>query len=316
MDKSSKIYVAGHRGLVGSALVRALANEGFSGIVTRTRAQLDLTDTAAVDGFFASEQPEYVFMAAAKVGGIAANASEPVEFLSENVRIQENLLMASHYSGVRKLLFLGSSCIYPKLAPQPIKEEYFLSGKLEPSNQAYAVAKIAGIILCQSLWAQYGKHFISVMPTNLYGVDDNFDLQSSHVLPAFLRRFHVAKETGAPSITLWGSGTPLREFLHVDDLASACLFLMEHYDSPEIINIGVGVDISIRDLAFLVAKIAGYTGEISFDTSKLDGTPRKLLDVSRLTALGWQAKIPLEEGIGRVYRDVDKSLWTKEGPTG
>jgi len=314
VDKSSKIYVAGHRGLVGCALVRALANEGFSSIVTRTRAQLNLTDTAAVDAFFIFEQPEYVFMAAAKVGGIAANASEPVEFLSENVRIQENLLMASHHSDVRKLLFLGSSCIYPKLAPQPIKEEYFLSGKLEPSNQAYAVAKIAGITLCQSLWAQYGKHFISVMPTNLYGVQDNFDLKTSHVLPAFLRRFHVAKETGAPSITLWGSGTPLREFLHVDDLASACLFLMEHYDSPEIINIGIGSDLSIRDLALLVAKTVGYSGDILFDTTKLDGTPRKLLDVSRINELGWKAKISLEDGVAQVYRDADKSDWMN--PTG
>ena len=309
MDKSAKIYVAGHRGLVGSALVRALVSSGFVNVLTRTRTELDLTDAQAVDAFFGRERPDYVFLAAAKVGGIAANAAMPVEFLSENIRIQENVLMSAHRTDAKKLLFLGSSCIYPKFAPQPIKEEYLLSGKLEPSNLAYAVAKIAGITLCQSLWEEYGRRFISVMPTNLYGPNDNYDLQSSHVLAAFLRRFHVAKIKGDPTITLWGTGTPMREFLHADDLADACLFLMEHYESPEIVNIGVGSDLTIRDLASLVSQVVGYGGEILFDPTKLDGTPRKLLDVSRLHSLGWQAKIPLVQGLANVYAEVDKSAW-------
>jgi len=309
VDKSAKIYVAGHRGLVGSALVRALVSSGFVNVLTRTRTELDLTDAQAVDAFFGRERPDYVFLAAAKVGGIAANAAMPVEFLSENIRIQENVLMSAHRTDAKKLLFLGSSCIYPKFAPQPIKEEYLLSGKLEPSNLAYAVAKIAGITLCQSLWEEYGRRFISVMPTNLYGPNDNYDLQSSHVLAAFLRRFHVAKIKGDPTITLWGTGTPMREFLHADDLADACLFLMEHYESPEIVNIGVGSDLTIRDLASLVSQVVGYGGEILFDPTKLDGTPRKLLDVSRLHSLGWQAKIPLVQGLANVYAEVDKSAW-------
>ena len=309
MDKSAKIYVAGHRGLVGSALTRALVSNGFVNVLTSTRTELDLTNTEAVDAFFGRERPDYVFLAAAKVGGIAANAAMPVEFLSENIRIQENVLMSAHRADVKKLLFLGSSCIYPKFAPQPLKEEYLLSGKLEPSNLAYAVAKIAGITLCQSLWEEYGRRFISVMPTNLYGPNDNYDLQSSHVLAAFLRRFHVAKTKSDPTITLWGTGTPMREFLHADDLADACLFLMEHYESPEIVNIGVGSDLTIRDLASLVAQVVGYRGEILFDPSKLDGTPRKLLDVSRLHSLGWKAKIPLEQGLAKVYEEVDKSSW-------
>ena len=309
MDKSAKIFVAGHRGLVGSAIVRALTDRGFLNIVTKTRQELDLTDSYHVDEFFLSERPEYVFLAAARVGGIGANAASPVEFLSENIRIQENVLMAAHQCDVKKLLFLGSSCIYPKLAPQPIKEEYFLSGKLEPTNQAYAVAKIAGITLCQSLWEEYGRRFISVMPTNLYGTQDNFDLKTSHVLPALLRRFHTAHISDAGSVTLWGSGTPFREFLHVDDMADACLFLMESYESPEIINIGTGVDLTIRGLAVLIAEVVGYSGEIRFDATKPDGTPRKLLDVSRLNNLGWRAKISLREGLERVYAEVDKAEW-------
>jgi GDP-L-fucose synthase len=309
MDKSAKIYVAGHRGLVGSAIVRALTGQGFLNIVTKTRQELDLTESFQVDTFFLTEKPEYVYMAAARVGGIGANAASPVEFLSENIRIQENVLMAAHQWDVKKLLFLGSSCIYPKMAPQPIKEEYFLSGKLEPTNQAYAVAKIAGITLCQSLWEEYGRRFISVMPTNLYGTQDNFDLKTSHVLPALLRRFHTAHVACAKSVTLWGSGTPFREFLHVDDMADACLFLMERYESPEIINIGIGLDLTIRDLATLIAEVVGYSGEIQFDATKPDGTPRKLLDVSRLNGLGWQAKISLREGLERVYAEVDKTDW-------
>lgn len=309
MEKNAKIFVAGHRGLVGSALVRALRAQGHDNLLLRTRAELDLTSAQAVRTLFAEEKPQYVFLAAAKVGGILANNDFPVEFLVENLNIQNTLIMASHEARVQKLLFLGSSCIYPKMSPQPIKEEYLLTGALEPTNAPYALAKIAGIMLCQSFAREYGEHYLSVMPTNLYGPNDNFDLQSSHVLPALIRKLHVAKETGTPAVTLWGTGTAMREFLHADDLARACVFLMETYDSPEIVNIGTGEDVSIRALAETVSEIVGYTGELVWDTSKPDGTPRKRLDVSRLHALGWHHAIRLEDGIRDVYRSVDKTGW-------
>ncbi|MEO7719328.1 MAG: GDP-L-fucose synthase [Capsulimonas sp.] len=309
MDLTAPIFVAGHRGLVGSAIVRALGRAGFSNLVLRSRAELDLQDSHAVKAFFAERRPEYVFMAAAKVGGILANSAQPVEFLTQNLQIQNNVLLSAHESGVRKLLFLGSSCIYPKMAPQPIREDSLLTGPLEPTNEAYAIAKIAGITLCQALRQEYGANFISVMPTNLYGPNDNFDLKTSHVLPALLRKCHTARVTHAPSLELWGTGSPRREFLHADDLAEAALFLMENYDSPEIINIGTGEDIPIIDLARLIQSIVGYEGEIVFDASKPDGTPRKLLDVSKLHALGWKARISLEEGITEVYRQTDTSGW-------
>ncbi|WP_066351648.1 GDP-L-fucose synthase [Fervidicola ferrireducens] len=301
MHKEAKIYVAGHRGLVGSAILRRLRAEGYSNIVTRTRQELDLTDQRAVYQFFEAERPEYVFLAAAKVGGILANSTYPADFIRENLLIQTNVIDAAYRYGVKKLLFLGSSCIYPKFAPQPIKEEYLLTGALEPTNEPYAVAKIAGIKMCQAYNKQYGTNFISVMPTNLYGPGDNFDLETSHVLPALIRKFHEAKVAGAPHVVIWGSGTPRREFLHVDDLANACLFLMNNYDSSEIINIGVGEDLTIAELANLIKEIVGYQGEIVFDTTKPDGTPRKLLDVSKIFNLGWRPRIRLEDGIRSTY---------------
>lgn len=301
MDKADKIFVAGHRGLVGSAIVRRLAAGGFTNVVQRDRAALDLAKEAAVAQFFASEQPEIVVLAAAKVGGIKANNDYPVEFLLENLRLQNNVISAAHTNAVRKLLFLGSSCIYPKLAPQPIPESALLTGALEPTNDAYAIAKIAGIKLCQAYAAEYGENYISAMPTNLYGPRDNFDLTSSHVLPALLRKAHEAKSNGAREIVVWGTGTPRREFLHVDDMADACVFLLENYDSPEIVNVGCGEDITIRNLVEVICDVVGFDGEITFDSGKPDGTPRKLLDTSRLTALGWRPQISLRDGIAQTY---------------
>lgn len=301
MEKNAKIYVAGHRGLVGSAIVRALEAKGFNNIITKTRSELDLLDTKAVAVFFTVEEPEYVFLAAAKVGGIMANKTHPADFIRDNLIIQNNIIDNAHKNKVKKLLFLGSSCIYPKLAPQPIKEEYLLTGALEPTNDAYAIAKIAGIMMCQSYRKQYGDNFISVMPTNLYGINDNFDLETSHVLPALIRRFHEAKISNSPTVTLWGSGSPMREFLYVDDLASACLHLMETYNEGEIVNIGTGKDITIRELAETIQEVVGYKGKIEWDTSKPDGTPRKLLDVSKLHTLGFHHTTELKEGITSTY---------------
>ena len=302
MDKTERIFVAGHRGLAGSALVRALQAKGFKNLVTRDRTQLDLMDEVAVTSFFSQERPAIVILAAARVGGIKANNDLPVEFLIENLRMQNNAISAAHEAGTRKLLFLGSSCIYPKLAPQPIPESALLTGLLEPTNEAYAIAKIAGIKLCQAYAREHGANFISAMPTNLYGPNDSFDLLSSHVLPALLRKAHEAKVANARDFTVWGSGTPRRELLHADDLASACLFLLENYDSPEIINVGWGEDITIRELAELVCEIVGFHGEISWDREKPDGTPRKVLDVSKLRDLGWTPKITLRDGIARTYQ--------------
>ena len=301
MDKTDRIFVAGHRGMVGSALVRRLEAEAFSNVVTRERSQLDLTDESAVAKFFAEERPNVVIVAAAKVGGIKANNDYPVEFLVKNLRIQNNVIHAAHENGVRKLLFLGSSCIYPKFAPQPIQESALLTGPLEPTNEAYAIAKIAGIKLCQAYAREYGANFISAMPTNLYGPNDNFDLETSHVLAALLRKAHEAKTRNDQKLVVWGTGKPRREFLHVDDLASACLLLLENYDSPEIINVGYGEDISIRELAELICDVVGFDGELAWDTTKPDGTPRKLLDVSKIRALGWKLAIPLRDGIVRTY---------------
>jgi GDP-L-fucose synthase len=301
MDKTDKIFVAGHRGMVGSALVRRLEAEAFSNVVTRERSQLDLMDESAVAKFFAEERPDIVIVAAAKVGGIKANNDYPVEFLVENLRIQNNVIRAAYKNGARKLLFLGSSCIYPKFAPQPIPETALLSGPLEPTNEAYAIAKIAGIKLCQAYAREYGANFISAMPTNLYGPNDNFDLETSHVLAALLRKAHEAKTRNDRKLVVWGTGKPRREFLHVDDLTSACLLLLEKYDSPEIINVGCGEDISIRELAELICEVVGFDGELAWDTTKPDGTPRKLLDVTKLHALGWKPAIPLREGIARTY---------------
>lgn len=301
MEKGAKVYVAGHQGLVGSAILRKLTSEGYSNIVTRSFQELDLRDQTAVNEFFKKEQPEYVFLAAAKVGGILANNTYPVDFLRDNLLIQTNVIDAAYRYGSRKLLFLGSSCIYPKFAPQPIKEKYLLTGELEPTNEPYAIAKIAGIKLCQAYNRQYQTNFISVMPTNLYGPGDNFDLETSHVIPALIRKFHEAKIKGKDQVVVWGSGKPFREFLHVDDLADACLFLMSNYNSSEIINIGTGKDLSIAELAYLIKDIVGYDGNIIFDTSKPDGTPRKLLDVSKLFNMGWKPRITLEEGIRSTY---------------
>ena len=299
MDKSEKIFVAGHRGMVGSALVRRLKSEGFSNLLVRDRSKLDLKN--AVTEFFAREKPALVILAAAKVGGIKANNDFPVEFLLENLRIQNNVIHAAYENGARKLLFLGSSCIYPKFAPQPIPETALLSGPLEPTNEAYVIAKIAGIKLCQAYAREYDANFISVMPTNLYGPNDNFDLETSHVLAALLRKAHEAKTRKDRKLTVWGSGKPRREFLHVDDLASACLLLLEKYDSSEIINVGCGEDISIRELAELICEVVGFEGDLAWDVTKPDGTPRKLLDVSKLRALGWKPSIPLRDGIARTY---------------
>ena len=302
MDKSGKIYVAGHRGLVGSAIVRKLKEKGYNNIVVRDHKDLDLRDQYKTREFFELERPDYVFLAAAKVGGIYANATYPADFIYDNLAIEANVIKAAYDFGVKKLLFLGSSCIYPKFAPQPIKEEYLLSGYLEPTNEAYAIAKIAGLKMCQYFNQQYGTNYISVMPTNLYGPNDNFDLESSHVLPALIRKFHEAKVNNKPYVEVWGTGSPRREFLYVDDLADACVFLMEEYNGNDVINIGTGEDITIRELAELIKRIVGYNGEIKFDTSKPDGTPRKLLDVSKLRKLGWRHKVSLEEGIYRTYK--------------
>ncbi len=302
MDKMARIYVAGHQGLVGSAILRQLLARGYQNIIVIPREELDLLQQDAVYRFFAREEPQYVFLAAARVGGIEANRSFPAQFIQENLLIQSHVIDAAYHHGVRKLLFLGSSCIYPALAPQPLKEEYLLSGRLEETNEAYAIAKITGIKMCQAYNRQYGANFISVMPTNLYGPGDNFDLNTSHVLPALIRKFHEAKIRQDEEVVVWGTGQPRREFLHVDDLAVACIFLMHNYDQSEIINIGTGKDISIADLAALVKKIVGYEGKIVYDHSKPDGTPRKLLDVSKITALGWQPQISLRQGIESTYR--------------
>ena len=301
MDKSEKIFVAGHRGMVGSALIRRLESEGFSNLLVRDRSKLDLKNESAVTKFFAQEKPALVILAAAKVGGIKANSDFPVEFLLDNLRIQNNVIHAAYENGVRKLLLLGSSCIYPKFAPQPIPETALLSGPLEPTNEAYAVAKIAGIKLCQAYAREYGANFISAMPTNLYGPNDNFDLETSHVLAALLRKAHEAKTRKDRKLIVWGSGKPRREFLHVDDLAPACLLLLGKYDSPEIINVGCGEDISTRELAELICDIVGFKGELSWDATKPQGTPRKLLDITKLRALGWEPSIPLRDGIARTY---------------
>jgi GDP-L-fucose synthase len=308
MERNSKIYVAGHRGLAGSAIVRKLREEGFENLILRTSSELDLRDQRAVAAFFEEEKPEYVFLAAAKVGGINANNLYPATFIYDNLCIQNNVIHQSYLNGVKKLLFLGSSCIYPKMSPQPIKEEYLLSGYLEPTNDAYAIAKIAGIKMCQSYHKQYGSNFISAMPTNLYGPGDNYDLKNSHVLPALLRKFHEAKVNNEPTVTVWGTGKPRREFMHVDDLAAAALFLMENYDEPEIINIGTGEDLPIGELAELIQKITGYEGDIVFDTSMPDGTFQKLLDVSKINGLGWKAGIRLEEGVRETYQSKNEEL--------
>ena len=310
MEKSSKIYIAGHRGMAGSSILRALQSKGYSNFLLKTSSELDLRNQLDVANFFAIEKPEYVILAAAKVGGIVANNTFRADFIYENIMIQSNVIHHSYLNGVKKLLFLGSSCIYPKLAPQPLKEEFLLTGLLEDTNEPYAIAKIAGIKMCDSYRAQHGCNFISVMPTNLYGPNDNYDLSNSHVLPALLRKFITAKRNGESSVTIWGTGAPRREFLHADDLASACLYLMENYNESGLVNIGVGEDISIIDLARLVKKITGFEGEILTDTTKPDGTPRKLMDVSKLADLGWRSSITLEEGIGKVYNEVKEYNWT------
>ena len=301
MNQSDKIYVAGHNGMVGSALVRILRSKGFENIVTRSSREMDLRNQLSVDNFFAKEKPEYVFMAAAKVGGIQANNTYKAEFLYDNLMIESNIIHAAYKNNVAKFLFLGSSCIYPKLAPQPLKESYLLSGLLEPTNEPYAIAKIAGIKLCEYYHEQYGCNFISAMPTNLYGPGDNYDLEGSHVMPALLRKFHEAFVSNQANVTIWGSGTPKREFLHVDDLAEACLFLMLNYNDKSFVNIGTGKDISIKDLSLLIKDITGFKGELMWDSSKPDGTPRKLMDVSKMSDLGWSAKISLDEGIRMTY---------------
>jgi len=302
MDKSSSIFVAGHRGLVGSAIVRKLKADGFENLVLRDRAELDLTSQSAVNNFFESNKPEYVFLAAAKVGGILANNSFPADFIRDNLAIQSNVIDAAYRNGVKKLLFLGSSCIYPKHAPQPMTEDCLLTGPLEPTNEWYAIAKIAGLKMCQAYRKQYGFNAISVMPTNLYGPGDNFDLNNSHVLPALIRKFHEAKIQNQPTVTIWGTGTPRREFLHVDDLASACLFLMQNYEDERWINVGWGEDVTISELAEIVRDVVGYKGALVFDTSKPDGTPRKLMDTTRIAQTGWEPSISLQYGIGATYR--------------
>ena len=307
MHTGEKIFVAGHRGMVGSAIVRRLQQENFRNLILRTSSELDLRDQHSVSEFFGKEKPDYVFLAAAKVGGILANNTYRADFLYENLMIQNNVIHAAYESRVKKLLFLGSSCIYPKLAPQPLKEEYLLTGELESTNEPYAIAKIAGIKMCDAYRSQYGCNFISVMPTNLYGPNDNYDLNNSHVLPALIRKFHEAKTNNDAFVTIWGSGMPRREFLHADDLADACFFLMEKYNEPGFINIGIGEDIQIKDLALLVKKITGYKGNIVHDLSKPDGTPRKLLDITKLLEMGWKAKIDLEDGIAGVYSEFAKA---------
>ncbi|MFH1321726.1 MAG: GDP-L-fucose synthase [Bacteroidota bacterium] len=304
MNNNSKIYIAGHTGMVGSAILRKLRTEGYDNFVLRDEGELDLREQKGTMEFFNTERPEYVFLAAARVGGIQANNTYRAEFIYDNLMIQSNILHFSYKNGVKKLMFLGSTCIYPKLAPQPLKEEYLLTDTLEPTNEPYAIAKIAGIKMCEAYRSQYGCNFISVMPTNLFGPNDNYDLENSHVLPALLRKFHTAKVENRPFVEVWGTGSPKREFLYVDDMADACLFLMLNYNQPEIINIGMGEDIFIKDLAFVIKEITDYKGEIRFDASKPDGTPRKLLDVSKLHSLGWKHKINLEEGIKRVYEDI------------
>ena len=302
MEKTAKIYVAGHKGLVGSAIWRSLSAAGYANLIGRSSRELDLRNQQAVADFFAAEKPEYVFLAAARVGGILANSTRPAEFIYDNLIIETNIIHAAYAHGVKKLLFLGSSCIYPKFCPQPMKEEYLLTGELEPTNEPYAIAKIAGIKLCQAFNRQYGANYISVMPTNLYGPNDNFDLDSSHVLPALLRKFHEAKTQEAEQVLVWGTGSPRREFLHVDDLADACVFVMQNHDGNDIVNIGTGTDLSILELAQLICEIVGYKGKIIFDDSKPDGTPVKLLNVDRLSTLGWTAKIPLGQGIEETYK--------------
>ena len=311
MDKQDKIYIAGHRGMVGSAIMRRLQKAGFTNFIVKTSSELDLRDQTAVNDFFAQEKPNYVFLAAAKVGGILANNTYRGEFLYDNLMIQNNVIHAAHLNHVKKLMFLGSSCIYPKLAPQPLKEEYLLTGELESTNEPYAIAKITGIKMCDAYRSQYGSNFISVMPTNLYGPNDNYDLHKSHVLPALIRKFHEAKLSQEPFVTIWGSGKPRREFLHADDLADACVFLMDNYNAPGFVNIGTGDDIEIKELAVLVKKIVGYSGEMKHDLSKPDGTPRKLLDITKLQGMGWKAKIALEQGIAAVYEEFSKGKGMK-----
>jgi GDP-L-fucose synthase len=311
MDLNSKIYIAGHRGMVGSAIHRNLQKKGYSNFVLKTSAELDLRNSQAVADFFEKEKPEYVFLAAAKVGGIQANNIYRAEFLYDNLMIQNNVIHSAYLHQVKKLLFLGSSCIYPKLAPQPLKEEYLLSGYLEDTNEPYAIAKIAGIKMCENYRRQYSCDFISVMPTNLYGPNDNYNLNNSHVLPALIRKFHEAKESQAPFVEMWGTGSPLREFLHADDMADACVYLMKTYSDQKHVNIGTGADLSIKDLALLIKKIVGYSGDIKHDLSKPDGTPRKLMDVSFLHSLGWKHTIELEEGIRQVYEDFRKKANVK-----
>ncbi|MGO8931498.1 MAG: GDP-L-fucose synthase family protein [Limisphaerales bacterium] len=306
MARDARIYVAGHRGLVGSAIWRELQGRGFTGLIGRTRAELDLLDAAAVRGFYAQEKPEYVVDAAAKVGGILANDRHPAEFLFQNLQIQNNLIHGAYQAGVRKLLFLGSSCIYPRLAPQPMKEEHLLTGPLEPTNQWYAVAKIAGIKMCQAYRRQYGCDFISAMPTNIYGPNDSYDLQNSHVLPALIRKFHEAKTADAPTVTCWGTGSPLRDFLYSDDLARACVFLLENYSEDQFINISSGKEVSVRELTETVRRVVGFAGQIIWDKTKPDGMPRKLMDSSRLLALGWRPQVDLETGIRLAYEDFLK----------
>jgi GDP-L-fucose synthase len=312
MELNSKIYIAGHRGMVGSAIMRNLQKKGFNNIVTRLSKELDLRNQQAVSDFFVTEKPEYVFLAAAKVGGIQANNTYRADFIYENLMIQNNVIHHSYLNGVKKLMFLGSSCIYPKMAPQPLKEEYLLTGLLEETNEPYAIAKIAGIKMCESYKRQYGCNFISVMPTNMYGPNDNYNLNNSHVLPALIRKFHDAKENNLPSVEMWGTGTPMREFLHADDLGDACVYLMNTYNGEKFVNIGSGKDLAIKDLALMIRDIVGYTGEIVHDLSKPDGTPRKLMDVSYLHSLGWKHKIDLREGIAQVYEDFKKKEGVKE----
>lgn len=308
MKNSSKIYVAGHNGLVGSAIVRRLNEQGFTNTVGRSHAELDLTRQEQVEAFFAEEKPEYVFLAAAKVGGIHANSTYPAEFAYSNFQIQCNVVHSAYLNGVKKLCFLGSSCIYPKYALQPMREDFLLTGELEPTNRAYAIAKIGGIIMCQSYNQQYGTDFVSVMPTNLYGPGDNYHPQNSHVLPALIRRFHEAKESGAESVVIWGTGNPRREFLYADDLADACIFLMENYSGSEIVNIGSGIEVTIKELAFAVKEAVGYEGRVTFDPTKPDGTPRKLLDCSKIHSLGWNHQVELSEGIPKAYEDFRERL--------